>query len=47
MSNNALLEAALEYARRGWHVLPLKAGQKVPNGELALTDIKMRHPTSA
>jgi putative DNA primase/helicase len=34
MTDNALLQAALEYARRGWPVLPLTAGEKAPNGGL-------------
>ncbi len=29
-----MLEAAIEYAQRGWPVLPLKAGKKAPYGEL-------------
>lgn len=29
-----LLEAALSYARRGWHVLPLEPGKKTPDGRL-------------
>ncbi len=31
---NPLLAAALSYARRGWAVLPLRAGDKVPDGRL-------------
>lgn len=31
---NPMLSAALSYARRGWPVLPLKAGEKVPDGRL-------------
>jgi putative DNA primase/helicase len=34
MTDNALLQAALEYAKRGWRVLPLKTGEKTPNGGL-------------
>jgi hypothetical protein len=30
MSDNALLRAALEYARHGWPVLPLRPGEKIP-----------------
>lgn len=29
------LGAALDYSRRGWGVLPLRAGEKVPDGRLA------------
>jgi|GEM_PF-2489166 hypothetical protein len=28
MTDNTLLQAALEYARRGWPVLPLHPGEK-------------------
>ncbi|HTW97699.1 MAG TPA: bifunctional DNA primase/polymerase, partial [Acidimicrobiales bacterium] len=31
---NPLLSAALSYVRRGWPVLPLKAGEKLPDGRL-------------
>ncbi|HTW97921.1 MAG TPA: bifunctional DNA primase/polymerase, partial [Acidimicrobiales bacterium] len=31
---NPLLAAALSYVRRGWPVLPLKAGEKLPDGRL-------------
>jgi len=34
MSDNVLLRAALEYARRGWSVLPLNASTKAPEGRL-------------
>jgi hypothetical protein len=30
MSENALLQSALEYAERGWPVLPLRPGEKTP-----------------
>ena len=33
---NALLAAALDYAERGWPVLPLRPAAKVPHGSLAL-----------
>jgi hypothetical protein len=32
--DNSLLKAALEYARRDWHVLPLNEGRKTPAGAL-------------
>ena len=34
MGDNPLLLAALEYAKRGWRVLPLKTGEKPPYGGL-------------
>ena len=45
MSDTALLQAALEYARRGWRVLPLKTGEKTPNGGLVPTDTKTQQLT--
>jgi hypothetical protein len=33
-ASKPLLSAALSYVRRGWPVLPLRRGEKVPDGRL-------------
>ena len=37
------LEAALEYADRGWSVIPIRAGTKLP--AISWKEYQLRHPT--